>query len=315
MTGAGRGKVEIQKRINPRRSPSYPRGEVAVPDPCEGKELGETLQVAGRELEELSGTLPPRISIDALDVWYGQVQATDNLTFDVAPGEFVSVIGPSGCGKTSALRAAGGLIAPTGGAVRLDGTLVTGPMPNRIAFLFQDLALFPWRSALRNVELGLEFVGGVGRKERRERAMQALRTVGLADAGDRFPGQLSGGMKQRVALARAFVSDADVLLFDEPFAAVDEHARMILGVEVLRLLEEHGKTVLFVTHSLSEAAYLSDRIVVTTSRPGRVLQVIDVDLERPRHPAMMKTPEFHALTDQLFQLLFPKNGAFPASKE
>lgn len=238
-----------------------------------------------------------------VEVRYGGVQATNGLSFTVAPGEFVSLIGPSGCGKSSALRAIGGLLQPARGMIDLAGRPVTGPRPDDIAYVFQDLALFPWRDVLRNVEVALE-LRGVGRRERRERSMEALRTVGLEDVVNRFPSQLSGGMRQRVAVARALVSDAPILLFDEPFAALDEHARMLMGIELLRLLEQHGKTVLFVTHSIAEAAYLSDRVIVMTSRPASVKAVIEVGLDRPRHTDVMKTPQFHELSDRLYSLLF-----------
>jgi NitT/TauT family transport system ATP-binding protein len=220
----------------------------------------------------------------------------------VRAGEFVSLIGPSGCGKSSALRAIGGLLPPVAGEIHVDGRTVEGPRPEAVAFVFQDLALYPWRSALRNVEVALQFAG-VGRKERRSRAMEALHAVGLESAADRFPSQLSGGMQQRVAIARALVSDAPLLLLDEPFAALDELSRLKLGKQLITLLEEHGKTVLFVTHSLSEAAYLSDRIIVMSPAPAAIAATIDVPLSRPREPQLLRTPEFHALVDQLSALL------------
>jgi NitT/TauT family transport system ATP-binding protein len=252
-----------------------------------------------------SGT--PQVMLDDVSVDYGGVLAVDRLSFDVRPGQFVALIGPSGCGKTSALRAVGGLIRPSGGAVRVDGQVVTGPLPDRVTYVFQDLALFPWRSALRNVELALE-LRGVGRRERRAAALEMLHAVGLGDAVDRLPGQLSGGMRQRVALARALVSHADILLLDEPFAALDEQTRMVMGAQFLHLLEEYGKTVLFVTHSLDEAIYLSDLVVVLTARPARLKELIAVPLERPREPMMMRAQRFHALRDYLFSLLFEESS-------
>lgn len=240
---------------------------------------------------------------------YGEVTAATDLSFVVAPGEFVSLIGPSGCGKSTALRAMGGLLSPATGRVTVNGRPMAGPRPHDISFVFQDLALFPWRSALRNVEVALQFAG-VPRKERRERAMTALKAVGLADIGHRFPHQLSGGMQQRVAIARALVSDAPLLLLDEPFAALDELSRMKLGEQFAALLEEHGKTVVFVTHSLSEAVYLSDRVIVMSPRPAHIKEVVEVDFERPRRPEMLRLPEFHALTDRLSALLLesPDDG-------
>jgi NitT/TauT family transport system ATP-binding protein len=249
------------------------------------------------------GSADAVISVTDVSLSYGPVLAAHDLTFDVHAGEFVSLIGPSGCGKSTALRAIGGLLAPQAGSVVVNGTPVTGPRPTEISFVFQDLALYPWRSARRNVEIALQFAG-VSARERRARAMDALHAVGLGDVGDRFPSQLSGGMQQRVAIARALVSDARILLLDEPFAALDEQTRLKLGGQLLTLLEEHGKTVVFVTHSLSEAAYLSDRIVVMGPRPATIKDTITVPLARPRHPSSMREPEFHSLTDQLTGLLY-----------
>ncbi|GAA2645025.1 ABC transporter ATP-binding protein [Paractinoplanes durhamensis] len=232
------------------------------------------------------------IEVTGLDLRYGDHPAARDITFDVRPGEFVSLIGPSGCGKSSVLRALGGLLRPAGGEVRVDGERVRGPLPTRIAYVFQDLALFPWRSARRNVEVPLA-LRGVPRRLRRERADELLGKVGLAEVADKVPAQLSGGMRQRVAIARALASDAGILLLDEPFAALDEQTRTQLGAELLRLLAEEGKTVVFVTHSLLEAVRLSHRIVVLTPGPARIREVITVGTEDPH--------ELHAkLTGLLF---------------
>ncbi|WNM28478.1 ABC transporter ATP-binding protein [Demequina capsici] len=248
------------------------------------------------------------ISLRDVTLAYGDVVAAKDITFDVRPGEFVSLIGPSGCGKSSALRAIGGLLDANVGSVAVDGTPVTGPRPQEISYVFQDLALYPWRSALRNVEIALQFAG-VPRRERKERAMEALRRVGLGDVTERMPSQLSGGMRQRVAIARALVSDARILLLDEPFAALDEQSRLSIGAQLVRILEEEGKTVVFVTHSLAEAAFLSDRVVVMGPRPGVIREVIDVPLERPRHASLMRDPVFHDLTDRLSALLIDDSQA------
>ena len=247
-------------------------------------------------------TAAPRVDARDLTLAYGETTAATGLTFDVRPGEFVSLIGPSGCGKSSALRAVGGLLEPAAGELLVDGTPVRGPRPRDVSFVFQDLALYPWRSAVRNVEVALQFAG-VPRKERRTRAMDALHAVGLGDVPHRFPHQLSGGMRQRVAIARALVSDASILLLDEPFAALDELSRTAIGEQLVTLLEEHGKTVLFVTHSLAEAAFLSDRVIVMTPRPATIKEIIEVPLGRPREPRVMRSAEFHALTDRLSALL------------
>ncbi|CAN5677689.1 ABC transporter ATP-binding protein [soil metagenome] len=245
----------------------------------------------------------PRVQVSNVSLSYGSLAAAADLSFSVRPGEFVSLIGPSGCGKSSALRAIGGLLAPDSGEVVVEGSPVTAPRPQDISFVFQDLALYHWRSALRNVEVALQFAG-VPLRERRDKATHALEVVGLGDSLDRFPHQLSGGMQQRVAIARALVSEAPVLLLDEPFAALDELSRLKIGEQLASLLEEQGKTVVFVTHNLSEAVYLSDRIVVMSPRPARIRDVVEVHLPRPRRPEVMRTPEFHALTDRLSGLLF-----------
>ncbi|GIF26660.1 NitT/TauT family transport system ATP-binding protein [Actinoplanes tereljensis] len=245
-----------------------------------------------------------RIAVSDLDLRYGDLIAARKITFDVRPGEFVSLIGPSGCGKSSVLRALGGLQPPSGGEITIDGDRVRGPQPTRMAYVFQDLALFPWRTARRNVEVPLE-LRGVPRKQRRERAEQLLARVGLTDAADQHPAQLSGGMRQRVAIARALACDAGILLLDEPFAALDEQTRLRLGGELRRLLEEEGKTVVFVTHSLQEAAYLSDRIVVLSPRPATVKEVITVPSPRPE----VGSAEFHRLHAHLTDLLFAAEPA------
>lgn len=242
------------------------------------------------------------IRVDALRVTYGGSEAVRSVAFSARRGEFVSLIGPSGCGKSTVLKAIGGLLSAASGDIVVAGQPIRGPRPREIAFVFQDLALYPWRSALRNVEIALQFAG-VGRRERRERATEALNRVGLGENLHQFPSQLSGGMQQRVAIARALASDAEVLLLDEPFSALDEQTRLRLGGQLLGLLEDYGKTVIFVTHSLSEAAFLSDQIVVMGASPAAVKEIIRVPLDRPRQAAVMREPAFHELTDRLSRLL------------
>lgn len=242
------------------------------------------------------------ICVDDIRVTYGDAEAVRSVAFSARRGEFVSLIGPSGCGKSTVLKAIGGLLPVTSGDIVVAGRPIRGPRPREIAFVFQDLALYPWRSALRNVEIALQFAG-IGRRERRERATEALTRVGLGEKLDLFPGQLSGGMQQRVAIARALASDAEVLLLDEPFSALDEQTRLRLGGQLLGLLEDYGKTVMFVTHSLSEAAFLSDQIVVMGASPATVKEIIRVPLDRPRQTSVMREPTFHELTDRLSQLL------------
>jgi len=270
---------------------------------------GEVAAVAAETGERRSGAAG--IELRDLHVSYttpdgSVVPAVEAFSFDVRQGEFVTLIGPSGCGKTSVLRAIGGLVQPAGGEVRIDHTPVRGPQPDRVAYVFQDFALFPWRTALANVEIALE-LKRLRRGERRRDALAALATVGLEDVARRYPAELSGGMKQRVALARALVANVDVLLLDEPFGALDEQTRLVLGAELLGLLEAAAKTIVFVTHSLREAVYLSDRVVAMTARPGRIKRVLEIPLPRPRAPEMMASPEFERLEAELFKLLFEES--------
>jgi ABC-type nitrate/sulfonate/bicarbonate transport system ATPase subunit len=204
----------------------------------------------------------------------------DDVDLAVPDGAFVSVVGPTGCGKTTLLRIVHGLLRPTSGRVVIDGRPVTGPSADR-AMVFQEFNLLPWRNARHNVELGLE-VQGADRARRRAAADAALRLVGLAGFEEHYPHQLSGGMKQRLGLARALCTAPRYLLMDEPFGALDLQTRELMQVELSRLWERDRKTVLFVTHSVDEAVFLSDRVVVLSARPARVLQVIDVRLPRPR---------------------------------
>jgi NitT/TauT family transport system ATP-binding protein len=228
--------------------------------------------------------------------------AVDDMSFEVPRAEFLTLIGPSGCGKSTLLNVIAGLHPASSGTVCVDGVEVHKPLPDVIGVVFQDYTLFPWRSVMRNIEIGLEF-RGVAAKERRERARHYLDVVGLAEFAEHLPRELSGGMKQRVAIARALSLEPDVLLMDEPFGALDEQTRMVLGEQLSGILERTGKTILFVTHSLAEAAYLSDRILVMTSRPGRIKADIHVPFDRPRRPELMLGEPFNELRNQLFSLL------------
>jgi NitT/TauT family transport system ATP-binding protein len=228
--------------------------------------------------------------------------ALSEVSFEVAAGEMVCLLGPSGCGKSTLLGIMGGLVRPTRGEVRLDGTPITGPRPQDIAFVFQESVLFPWNTVLKNMETALEF-RGVRPRERRERAMAALEQVGMAEFAGHYPGQISGGMKQRVALASALSLETKVLLMDEPFAALDEQTRLILGEDLSGLLSRTGKTILFVTHSLAEAVFLADRIVVMTARPGRIKAIVEVGEPHPRSPDFMTSPGFSDQRNQLYLLL------------
>jgi ABC-type nitrate/sulfonate/bicarbonate transport system ATPase subunit len=208
----------------------------------------------------------------------GGVRALDGVSFDVPRGELTSVIGPSGCGKTTTLKIVGGLVQATSGRVEVNGTPVTAPGPDR-AFVFQDFALMPWASVLRNAAFGLE-LRGVPRKQREEIAREYVDKVGLGRFADSYPHQLSGGMRQRVGLARALAVDADILLMDEPFASVDEQIRRKFQEDLLSLLADESKTVIFVTHSIEEAVYVSDQIVIMTQGPSQVSKVVRPGVDR-----------------------------------
>ena len=208
------------------------------------------------------------------------VDALSGISLAVADSEFVSVLGPSGCGKTTLLRIVAGLETPTSGTITLDGERIAGPSP-RMAMIFQEYSLYPWRTVIDNIEFGLE-IRGMTREERKKRAIEYLDLVGLRDFAGRFPYELSGGMRQRVAVARALAIDPAILLMDEPFGALDAQTRNRLQRELLDIWEKTRKTVLFVTHSVDEAVYLSDRIVVLTPRPGRIREIVPIGLPRPR---------------------------------
>ncbi len=232
----------------------------------------------------------------------GPVEALRGLTLTVKRGEFFSLIGPSGCGKSTLLNLAAGLRQPTSGAVLVAGHRMGRPRPDTISVVFQDYSLFPWRTVLGNVEAGLEFQG-VPRAQRRDRALLYLRMVGLESFAGAVPRQLSGGMKQRVAIARALSLETPVMLLDEPFGALDEQTRTVLGEEVSQIFAQTAKTILLVTHSLAEAVFLADRIAVMTGRPGQIREVIEVPAPHPRAPEFMTSKVFHDLRDHLFRLL------------
>jgi NitT/TauT family transport system ATP-binding protein len=217
-----------------------------------------------------------------------------DISLQVSEGEFVSVVGPSGCGKSTLLAAVAGLTRGYRGSIRFRGVSIDRPDPG-IGVVFQEDATFPWRTALRNVEFGLE-MRGMPKAERRQRASEMLDLVGLGNFANHYPHQLSGGMKQRVAIARTLVTRPALLLMDEPFGALDEQTRMLLGEELLRIQQALRQTVLFVTHSIQESILLSDRVVLMSAGPGRIKDVITVGLGRPRSADLISTPEFGQLT-------------------
>ncbi|HZH52373.1 MAG TPA: ABC transporter ATP-binding protein [Microvirga sp.] len=213
---------------------------------------------------------------------YGEVEALRNIDLDFPRGKLTTLLGPSGCGKTTLLKIIAGLIEPTAGEVRVNGRPVTGPGPER-AFVFQDFALMPWATVMRNVAFGLE-LKGMGKAERQAIASKYIAEVGLSGFEEKYPHELSGGMRQRVGLARAFAVNAEVLLLDEPFSAVDEQNRRKFQEDLLQLVEKERKTFIFVTHSIEEAVYVSDRIVLLSRRPGRVSQIIEPKIDRTASP-------------------------------
>lgn len=219
-----------------------------------------------------------------------EVEVLAGVDLSIIKGEFLTVVGPSGCGKSVFLDIIGGLTHATSGIVYMDGKPIDRPTL-KTGYVFQQYALFPWRNALSNIEFGLE-MQRVPQEERTKIAKKLLSTFGLSDFWDRFPYQLSGGMQQRVAIARALATNPDVLLMDEPFAALDAQTREILQNELLRIWEGTGTTVIFVTHSIDEAIFLADRVAVFTARPGIVKTLIDIDLPRPRDGSIRSTSEF-----------------------
>jgi NitT/TauT family transport system ATP-binding protein len=229
------------------------------------------------------------------------VRALQSFDIDIAEGEFLSIVGPSGCGKSTFLNVLLGLIRPDSGDVRMRGAPISGPSTER-AMVFQEFGLLPWRTVQANVELGLE-LKGMSATERRTVSQPLIEMIGLAGFEGHFPHELSGGMKQRVGLARALATDPNVLLMDEPFAALDAQTRDLMQAELLRIWSKAKKTVLFVTHQIDEAIYLSDRVMVMTKRPGRAKTIFKVDLPRPRDYEMRVTPEFNELKLQIWNSL------------
>jgi NitT/TauT family transport system ATP-binding protein len=240
--------------------------------------------------------------------FYGQ-DGSDSLVIDdvslsIGTGKFVSFLGPSGCGKTTLLRICNGLIAPSSGKIVIDGAPVHGPARNR-AMVFQEFNLMPWRTALANVELALEFHGRA-RGERTAVARKSLEKVGLAGFENYYPHQLSGGMKQRVGIARALSLEPHYLFMDEPFGALDPQIREIMQVELLKILEAEGRTVVFVTHSIDEAIFMSDQIIVFSARPGKIIAKLDIDFPKPRWSSdeeIKASPSFVNYRKEVWHLL------------
>jgi len=247
-----------------------------------------------------------RITVENVDLTFtplrrDPVVALKDVSLDIEPGEFVCVVGASGSGKSTLLRLLDGLLAPTAGTITSAGKEVTGPSTDR-AMVFQSDNLLPWATVIDNVAYGLR-LNGVSKKEARERAMAQLEKVGLKHTARMYPRQLSGGMRQRVNIARALTVDPQVLLLDEPFAALDAQTREIMSAELLRIWNADRKTVVFITHQIDEAVYLADRVVVLSSHPGTVREIVPINFERPRELSLKRTEEFGRIVDHIWSLI------------
>jgi len=243
-----------------------------------------------------SGT--PRVVVEGLGKRYGASRVLDNVAFTIAPGEFVSLVGPSGCGKSTVLEMIGGLREYEEGAIVVDDAPVVGPRAST-GIIFQEASTLPWRSTLDNVALALE-MRGVGKADRRAAAQRALDAVGLGAFADHRPAQLSGGMRQRVALARVLTIEPRVILADEPFGALDEQTRLIVALELLAAVDRTSASVLFVTHSIQEAALLSDRVLIMGARPGKIIDEVVIDLPKPRGPELIGSAELSGYADRIW---------------
>jgi NitT/TauT family transport system ATP-binding protein len=232
------------------------------------------------------------------DTAEGAITAVDDISFRVKPGEFLSVIGPSGCGKSTLFNVIGGLLTEHDGVVSVDGETIDGPHKS-IGMVFQEESTFPWRTVTDNVAFPLELVG-MARNKRIERARHFISLVGLDGFENRYPGELSGGMRQRVSLARTLASEPKILLMDEPFAALDEQTRLLLGDKVLQIQQQLKQTTLLITHNITEAVQMSDRILVMTYRPGKMKRIVDIDLPRPRSSAIVTSEAFGRYVAQIW---------------
>jgi NitT/TauT family transport system ATP-binding protein len=228
----------------------------------------------------------------------GPITAVDDMSFTVRPGEFLSVIGPSGCGKSTLFNVIGGLLSHHQGTVSVAGETISGPHKS-IGMVFQEESTFPWRTVIDNVAFPLELIG-MERTKRAERARTFINMVGLAGFENRYPGELSGGMRQRVSLARTLASEPKILLMDEPFAALDEQTRLLLGDKVLQIQQELKQTTLLITHNITEAVQMSDRILVMTYRPGKMKRIVDIDLPRPRTSEIVSSEAFGRYVAQIW---------------
>lgn len=230
------------------------------------------------------------------------IVALKDISFGIEEGSFVSLVGPSGCGKSTLLQMLAGLVPSTSGEVLVDGVALRQPAPKKISVMFQDATLLPWKRISENVEFPLE-IRGMKAAERRHRAAEMLSIVGLADFAERYPHELSGGMRQRASIARALAPDPRIMLMDEPFGALDEQTRIKMGHELLRIWEKTRKTIFFITHSLTEALFLADIVLVMSHRPGQIVGTIKSDLPRPRTYEIIGSAEFGIARNRIWKLI------------
>jgi NitT/TauT family transport system ATP-binding protein len=248
--------------------------------------------------EESGRARSPALAVEALTKRFGDLTAIENVSFAVRKGEFVALIGPSGCGKSTLFNIIGGLIGDYSGRVLIDGEPIDGAH-RAIGMVFQEESTFPWRTTLDNIAFPLE-VTGIKKAEREARARDLVKLVGLEGFEARYPAELSGGMRQRTALARTLASQPKILLMDEPFAALDEQTRLLLGDKLLQIQQELRQTTLLITHNIAEAVQLADRVVVMTFRPGRVKRIFEIDLPRPRDSAIVGSAAFGQYVAQIW---------------
>jgi NitT/TauT family transport system ATP-binding protein len=248
---------------------------------------------------EASGKVrSPALAVEALSKRFGDLTAIESVSFAVKKGEFVALIGPSGCGKSTLFNIIGGLLDDYSGRVLVDGEPIAGAH-RAIGMVFQEESTFPWRTTLNNIAFPLE-VAGIKKAEREARARDLVKLVGLQGFEARYPAELSGGMRQRTALARTLASQPKILLMDEPFAALDEQTRLLLGDKLLQIQQELQQTTLLITHNIAEAVQLADRVVVMTFRPGRVKRIFEIDLPRPRDSAIVSSVAFGQYVAQIW---------------
>lgn len=270
--------------------------------------MGKPIEPLEDPVTMMTRALPtnPVIEVQGLTHDYANgknsVRALENISFSVPEGSFVSVVGPSGCGKSTLLQILAGLMPATQGNVLVDSEVISSPQPSKIAIVFQDANLLPWKNAAENVEFPLE-IQGAPQAERARLSREMLELVGLRDFISHYPSQLSGGMRQRVSIARGLAQDPRIILMDEPFGALDEQSRTKMGQELLRIWTKTGKTILLITHSISEALFLSDQVLVLSARPGRIVDRLDVPFPRPRSFDIIGSAEFGALRNRIWNQL------------